>query len=235
MVKIIVFDMDDTLYEEISFVHSGFLAIDEFMHKKYNIAKNTSAELCREILEQQGRGEVFDTMLKTLGFYTKTLLNECIKIYRHHEPKISISPDTASCLEYLKSKGYRLYTVTDGHKFVQANKAKALGLKKWMEHVFVTHRYGLKHAKPSVYCFEKICEIEDVKPNEVVYIGDNPNKDFIGIKPLGFKTIRIKQGMFENIEKDDIYEADFRINSLNEVFEAIKKINHGVQKFQKRE
>ena len=53
------------------------------------------------------------------------------------------------------------------------------------------------------------------------YIADNPKKDFIGIKPLGFKTIRIRQGMFKNLEADESQKAHCEIKSLDEIEQTL--------------
>jgi putative hydrolase of the HAD superfamily len=110
-----------------------------------------------------------------------------------------------------------LYIVTDGNKTVQKNKLIALGLHEMVKFCFITHRYSIRHAKPSPYCFLKICEREKVAAEKVVYIGDNPHKDFVGIKPFGFKTIRIKKGQYEDIVKSDEFEAKYCMNSISEL------------------
>ena len=217
MVKVVVFDMDDTLYHERSYVSSGFLAVDGFLCARLGTPKGAVAKACEEILAQQGRGKIFDTALSAFGIYSKTLVRRCLHVYRHHTPAITLLPDATACLERLKALHVKLYVVTDGHKIVQANKANALGLARWMEHVFITHRYGTLHAKPSPYCFEKICAREGVAPREVLYVGDNPHKDFVGIKPLGFQTVRIMRGMFAEVEKEAAYEAERRIETLEEL------------------
>ena len=48
-------------------------------------------------------------------------------------------------------------------------------------------------------------------------MGDNPHKDFVGIKPLGFQTIRIKQGSYKNVEVTKDYEAHLTLGSLREL------------------
>jgi putative hydrolase of the HAD superfamily len=52
-----------------------------------------------------------------------------------------------------------------------------------------------------------------------VYFGDNPHKDFIGIKPLGFKTVRVLKGPYRGVEKEEEYEAGRRVRTLDEVDE----------------
>ena len=76
-------------------------------------------------------------------------------------------------------------------------KADSLGLDKYFKKIVLTHRYGVKHAKPSSYCFSIIKDIENCEWIDLVYIGDDPNKDFVNLNPLGVKTIRVNTGRFK--------------------------------------
>lgn len=51
----------------------------------------------------------------------------------------------------------------------------------------------------------------------MVYIGDNPNKDFINCNKVGIKTVRIKTGEFRNLTKKYPYDAKYKINNLGDV------------------
>ena len=84
----------------------------------------------------------------------------------------------------------------------------------------------LKHSKPSTYCFEKIAKLEKVEYKDIVYIGDNPNKDFVNIKKLGFRTIRVLKGMFSNLNKETKFEAELNILSLVELKNIILNIGY---------
>jgi len=211
---VLVFDLDDTLYEEKSFVYSGFDAIAEFISSQYNIEKNAFArELIQEL--QNGRGDIFDIVLKKHNLFSKELVRKCISVYRLHKPIIKVYDDTIECLQ--RFIDIPKYIVTDGHKIVQQNKIKALGIEQYFSFCFISRRYGIRNEKPSPFCFQKICKLEAVTPESVVYIGDNPVKDFIGIKPLGFKTIRIMKGNHRSILKTPDYEAHIQINSLTEL------------------
>jgi putative hydrolase of the HAD superfamily len=90
-----------------------------------------------------------------------------------------------------------------------------------VKHYFITHRYGVHNAKPSTYCFLKICEKEGVTPDQVVYIADNISKDFVGIKPIGFKTIQVLTGQYRKLKKTKAYHADRKIHSLNELTDKL--------------
>ncbi|MBD1381927.1 HAD family hydrolase [Metabacillus arenae] len=218
---VLVFDLDDTLYDEKTFVFSGFRAVCDYLEKNFDIPKKESYPLMVEDLNENGRGHIFDNTLKKFNIYSKSIVEKCVTIYRTHQPTITIDPEADKCLTRFSK--FPKYIVTDGNKMVQYNKLKALELFNRVKFCFITHRYGIKHAKPSPYCFNKICHIENVKPDQVVYVGDNPNKDFIGIKPLGFKTIRLKKGNYADINLSPAHEANYAIHSLNELTEALIK------------
>jgi len=213
---VLVFDLDDTLYEELTFVKSGFKAVAVYLNDQYSIPVETGFEFMFQKLPL-GRGRIFDDLLTHHGIYKKDLVRKCVSIYRLHRPEISLYPEADACLE--RFRDYPLYIVTDGNKLVQEIKIRALGLDKRVKFAYITHRYGIKNAKPSPYCFLKICQREKVTPKEVVYIADNPYKDFVGIKPLGFKTIRMMTGNYKNEELEKKFEAEYRLNSFSELTE----------------
>lgn len=220
--KIIVFDLDDTLYSEISYVESGFYAVASFLSDRFDFSVTNCYKTMMMELARNGRGKVFDNTLAHYAIHSKTNIQRCISIYRSHDPQIQLYDDAQFTIERLYEQGVSMYIVTDGNKNVQLKKLKALGLYSHpgIKKCYITRRFGLKNEKPSPYCFNQICLSEGVPSSEVVYIGDNPNKDFVGIKPLGFKTIRILRGGFAAIQKAVDFEADYTINTLNDLWEG---------------
>lgn len=217
--KVIVFDLDDTLYDELTYVQSGFREVADYLEKQSNVSSDESFAYMWQWMECHGRGEVFDQALNHYGLFSKKEAHKCVTIYRQHVPDIKLSDEGERCLTRLKH--CPLYIVTDGNKLVQHNKLMALGLYGRVKHCFITHRHGIQHAKPSPYCFEKIAKWEKCRTDEIVYIGDNPRKDFVGLKPLGFKTIRILQGQHKSIIADEHYEAEVTIRSLDQLDEDL--------------
>lgn len=211
-----VFDLDDTLYEEITYVYSGFRAVANALSQEYALSSEALFNAFKEALHVKGRGSIFDDVLKAYGLYTKVRMQRCISLYHLHTPSITLLPEASALLKELQRQMVPVYIVTDGNKIVQNRKIEALLVKPYVSKVFITHRYGTVHAKPSPYCFEKIATLEKVTPQEIVYIADNPHKDFIGIKPLGFQTIRIRQGMFKATTLDTAHEAH-EVSTLNQL------------------
>lgn len=212
---ILVFDLDDTLYNEETYVLSGFKAVSNFLTTTYKLS-DTSNDMFN-YMKENGRGKVFDYILHKHDLYTKTLIRKCISIYRLHRPNIELSSEAKDCLERFEK--YKKYIVTDGNKIVQKNKIEALNLKKYIAKSYITYQYGKKYSKPSIYCFELIKQKENCNFEDIIYLGDNPNKDFINIKKVGCKTIRVNQGYFKNRKYTPEQEAHLTIQSLNEFTE----------------
>lgn len=220
---ILVFDLDDTLYEEIQFVKSGFRAVANYLQNKYAINGKKVYDFMLNELETHGRGKIFNSVLEAFQIHSTAEVKYCLTIYRLHKPEIKISTAGKNCLQRFKS--YRKFIVTDGNKVVQQNKIVALKLENAVDKYFITHRYGVKNAKPSTYCFDKISELCHVQPNQIVYIADNARKDFVNIKKKGFKTIRVKTGSYKDLFIDNAHEAHVVIETLDELtIELLEKL-----------
>ncbi|WP_339846694.1 HAD family hydrolase [Paenibacillus sp. FSL W7-1088] len=221
--KVVVFDLDDTLYEELTFVRSGFKSVARLLNEHFQVNAQEAFKIMCDVLEKEGRGQVFNRVLSYYGLETRRNVMRCLSEYRLHQPLIELSSDADLVLSRLKELGYPVYIVTDGNKNVQYNKIKALGLEDRVEKCYITYRYGHHRSKPSPYCFELIAKREKVRFDEIVYVGDNPNKDFVGIKPLGFRTIRIRKGHFKNVMKSVEYNAEAEIETLHELLRVLVK------------
>lgn len=171
--KVYVFDLDDTLYNEITFVYSGFRAVAAYLSDQYGIPSESSFDLMCRILEEKGRGRVFDEVLEHYRIHGQRHVRKCLSVYRTHTPQISLLPDAETVLQTLSDSP--TYIVTDGNKMVQHNKIQALGLYNRVKKCYITYRYGKHHSKPSPYCFQKIAHLEKADPSGIVYVGDNPN------------------------------------------------------------
>ena len=225
-IKVIVFDLDDTLYDEIEYVKSCFKEVSNYFSYKFKIDKNLIYNYMIQDLETNGRGKIFDNMLENFKIYSKENIKKAILVYRTHKPNIVLPQESIEVLSYYNSLKIPIYIVTDGNKIVQNRKIEALGVRKYIKKDFITHRYGIKNSKPSTYCFEKIAKLEKVEYKDIVYIGDNPNKDFVNIKKLGFRTIRVLKGMFSNSNKETKFEAELNILSLVELKNIILNIGY---------
>lgn len=218
---VLIFDLDDTLYDEMSFVKSGLLAVAQHGEVSYGWNAKDSFNFMETQLRLHGRGKIFDDWLSLHGVYSAKRLFESIKIYRHHVPEITLFYDTLEILNYYYEK-FPLYLVTDGHKIAQKNKIDALKISSYFKRSFITHRFGIKNSKPSLHCFNIIRNSECCSWSEMVYVGDNPNKDFVNLKKAGALTIRVSTGAFANQKFNSEYDADKTIENLSGLLELIE-------------
>lgn len=221
---VLIFDLDDTLFDERTYVVSGLRAVAAFGEGEFGWNADASFHFMVEYLDHNGRGAVFDNWLKAFGKFSKGLTKKCVSIYRHHIPDLSLFDSAKALLPRLKA--YPLYIVTDGHKVVQEKKISALGIQGFFRHVFITHRYGLKNAKPSTHCFELIKRRECCSWKEMMYLGDNPAKDFVNLNRLGIKTIRVLTGVHRNAMAPDGYDAQFTIPDLTYFLPLFNQLNN---------
>ena len=211
---VLTLDLDDTLYEEKTFVESGFREVSHFMHKSFSLPMEETFSIMIDKLNS-GRGRIFDDCLEKYEIRNKAFIRKCLSIYRSHTPSIRLFAEADNFLH--RCQEFPIYIVTDGNPIAQHNKLKSLGLYERVKFCYITSRYGLVHAKPSPYCFMKLCEKEKTIPPYVVYIGDNPHKDFVEIKNLGFKTIRVLTGPYKDTIANPEYEAQYQIQSLADI------------------
>jgi putative hydrolase of the HAD superfamily len=208
---ILVFDLDDTLYNEQTYVMSGFAAVAGMLNQRLGWSETASVAIMKRELAARGRGAIFDRLLEKHGALSKALVRACIKTYRDHTPAIRLYPAAERLLRQLDGP---LYLVTDGHKIAQQRKVEVLGLDRRFRRCFITHRYRVKNAKPSVHCFALIATLEQCGWADMAYIGDNPAKDFVNLSPLGVHTVRVLTGQYKTVIAKPGYDAKYTIPDL---------------------
>jgi putative hydrolase of the HAD superfamily len=209
---VIIFDLDDTLYDEMSYVKSGFNAVASHLSYLFKIRKEAIFNKLLKVLKENGRGKVFNIACVHFKFNKKNLIKDLVNIYRSHKPCIKMKKEAIKILKYYSS--HSKYIVTDGNYLVQKNKVKYLGLSNYFKKIYYTNIYGIKNNKPSLYCFNKIKKLEQCDWSDLVYIGDNPHKDFINCNKKKILTIRLMQGQNKNLKVKKIKDAKFKINNL---------------------
>lgn len=202
MITTVVFDLDDTLYDEIEYCKSGFAVVAEFLANRPESRPSSMgegeappAERIFAVLWEQftagNRTKTFNAALDELGIgYDDELIGELIEVYRNHSPKITLPQDSRDALCELSTK-YKLALLTDGFLPGQQFKVQALKIEKYFKSIVYTEQLGRECWKPSPAGFEKIMQALKVEAENMVYVADNEKKDFIAPNKLGFSTIQL--------------------------------------------
>lgn len=209
---ILVLDLDDTLYEEQSFVLSGFRQVAGWLSTLSAYSGEQLLNRLVRALTESGRGKVFDEILLELEIYSSENLSNCIHIYQGHNPTIALYPGAEEILE--RYSALPLYLVTDGDPSVQNSKIDALGIRDRFLKIYTTGSLGDDWGKPSLKAFTEIAKIESVSMREMVYVGDDPNKDFVALNSVGARTIRVMTGRFRELRMPPHFEAQQQIASI---------------------
>lgn len=223
-IKAMIFDLDDTLYDESEYVNQAFENAADYLAGKLGREGRKEAFHRRmlELVEQNGRGKVFDLLCEEEGL--DICIGELVEAYRSTRPSLKLYPDAEQILGELEERGIRTGLITDGCSRVQHEKISALGLDVRLDSVVVTDDFGI--CKPHAAAYRICLDALGCIPQEAAYVGDNPRKDFTGAGALGMKTFRIirEKGMYMNIQAEPGREAEYNIQSLTELTTWIHRI-----------
>ena len=104
MIECVIFDLDDTLFEEVEYCKSGFRQIASVLAKETNTV--STDELYDALWHQFTSGDsktVFNAVLDLFNItYDNNFIRRLITIYRSHLPAITLPEDSKSVLDHLQ-------------------------------------------------------------------------------------------------------------------------------------
>ena len=190
--RAIVFDLDDTLYAQVDFKRSGFRVVASQL-AEWGIA---DAESAIASMERQlaalgpSHPRILDAMVVDLGL-TGVSIDRLVSVFRDHLPVIRPFAGISELLAHLRGR-YRLGLLTDGLAAVQRRKVVALGLASAFDAMLFSDE--METQKPDQILFEWFERQFGLAGSELMYVGDNPAKDFLGANQRGWRTLRVLSG-----------------------------------------
>lgn len=189
----VVFDIDDTLFLERDYVKSGFRAVAQHAAGFGVVSAEEAFALLWDGFLAGVRGSSFNALLEAFPQLAAHFeIPELVAIYREHKPDIVILPEMLALLQELKAAGAKLGAISDGPLASQDAKAAALKVAAYCDPVILTDALGREYWKPHRKAFEMIARAWGLPPGRLVYIGDNPSKDFHAPHDLGWASIRFR-------------------------------------------
>ncbi|MDA1745331.1 HAD-IA family hydrolase [Bacillus paranthracis] len=218
MIKAVIFDLDDTLISEKKYIESGYKHIAKLLSEKLQKDEQELYQLLMDLFNENARN-VFNRVFDTFGVsYNQNDIMQLVEEYRNHTPIIQFFEDVLPCLKNLRVKGIGVGIITDGYANGQRQKLRALKADNYFDEIIVTDELGRQYWKPHSKAFEIMQEKLNVKFDEMLYVGDNPEKDFYisNIHPI--KTIRIyRNGVYKNREYFSNIKEHYSIYGLEEL------------------
>ena len=198
MTAALLIDLDDTLYDERTYVLSGFRAVAEELARRYPHIEPGAlvAEMTAE-LDSHGRGRIFDHALERAGLAADPgLVGELVQVYRDHRPSIALWPGVEEALIELR-RDWRLAIVTDGLPLIQSRKLDALGVRRLVDEVVLCWECEAPKPDPAPYLLA--LERLGVAAEAAIVIGDNPHHDMAAAAAIGCPVIRVLTGRFAHL------------------------------------
>lgn len=94
------------------------------------------------------------------------------------------------------------------------------GLLRYISLTIASAEVGL--IKPDLAIFELAMRRAGAEAEEIVMIGDRIDNDITPAKSLGWKTIRIKQGLSQGqVPKGPSQEPDFEVHRLDDILSIL--------------
>lgn len=150
-----------------------------------------------------------DELLKELGCMGRK--EECLEAYLEQIPEIKLYDGVVELIQTLKDRGIKVGIITDGRPVGQRNKIQALGLDSLIDDIIITDELGgTQFRKPCDIAFRIIQRRWGIPFEQLVYVGDNAEKDFQAPKQLGMRSVffRNKDGIYFDNRKNDVQEID---------------------------
>ena len=225
----IVFDLDDTLYPERTYVLSGFQAVAVWGEEHLGILASEGFATLWRLFEDGVRGDTFNRWLAMHG-KSDDVVPQLVTVYREHQPRIVPFPDVPATLARLQEH-FPLGLLSDGYLEVQRRKLMALNIANLFNAVLFSDELGRRYWKPSTRPFEVMLHRLGVQnPRNAIYVGDNPLKDFVGARQIGMGTIWIRRpgGVYSALEpRTDAHKPDVQLKSLEEMFSLFEDVGYG--------
>lgn len=188
---VVVFDLDDTLYDEADFVLSG---IDAILPLLKDIERFDTGE-CRRLMYDavrchQNHYTALEIYLTQLGVREQVDMTYIVAALRNHYPvNLVLRPGMKSTLDWLCTHGAILGLLTDGRSVTQRHKIEALGIEHYFEPAAIRISGETGTAKSNAASYRWF--MDQYPGRQYIYIGDNPAKDFIFPNRMGWLTICI--------------------------------------------
>ncbi|WP_297436272.1 TIGR02253 family HAD-type hydrolase [Thermococcus sp.] len=228
MIKVVFFDLDDTLIDtsklaDMARKNAVENMIRHGMPMDFGVAYHELMELINEYGSNFSRH--FDYLLRRLDlqYNPKWIAAGVIGYHNTKFAYLRTVKGVKKTLLRLKEMGLQLGIITDGDPIKQWEKILRAEIDDYFDVVFISDFVGVK--KPHRKIFEKALKHFDLMADEALMVGDRLYSDVYGAKQVGMQTVWFKYGRHANRELDYLEYADFTVRSLEELPEIVRGLN----------
>lgn len=231
-VKVIFFDIDDTLYSTTEFTKKARTkAIDEMIRIGLKVKPEDANDILDEIISEFSSNDPhqLNKLLSRLPDSAKKGTNELMIIAAgisgyHNTKFVDLKPfsDVKKYLPEIARFPVSLGVISSGVGLKQAEKLIRLDIQQYFDPdmIFITEEIGI--GKRNKKLFEYAVRKAHVTPGETMHVGDNPATDIDSAHAAGFVTV-LREGSGKHAHDPAQYEPDFRIKDFSELHSILQE------------
>ena len=194
-IKAVLFDLDNTLIDFIKMKKEACRsAVKAMRNVGLKIDEKTGLEKLIDTYYRVGLESDYaiTTFLRELtGKVDESILQAGIDGYLKTKPKfLKPYPYVLETLEMLKGQDLKLGIITDAQREKALQRLNAMNITRFFD-IIVTYT-EIKVKKPDLLPFKLAIKKLDLKPEEILFVGDSPRMDIEPAKKLRMKTLLIK-------------------------------------------
>jgi HAD superfamily hydrolase (TIGR01549 family) len=216
--KVVSFDVDGTLVSQ-EFADSVWLrGIPEAYAAQEDLSFEDAFEFVKREYDNIGENQIewYNIRFWLRKFNLKIPYET---LFERYEAQVAIYAEVENVLKALKEAGYVL--VVNSNAATEFIEFQIQPIRKYFSHVFsATSDFG--EVKKSNGHYARVCEILDVKPQEVVHTGDHFVFDFLNPRKIGITAYYLDRN--KDAKHDDSGNDGFVISDLNELLDAFELI-----------
>jgi putative hydrolase of the HAD superfamily len=227
MLKAVIFDLDNTLTD---FMRMKAVSIEAAVEAMIDAGLDMDAEEASkklfEIYDREGIEDqrVFDKFLnENFGEIDPMIHTAAILGYRRgREYTLVLYPHVKRTLIDLAKRGLKLVVLSDAPRYQAWSRLCYLQLQHFFDHVITFEDTHVR--KPDPAPFMRAIELLRMKPDEVIMVGDWPERDMAGASGVGIKTVYAKYG---DTSGAAVSGADYEIVDIAELSGIVDGLRGG--------
>lgn len=225
MIRALIFDLDNTLTDFMKMKEASIdAAIAGMADLGLPVPFAEAKRRIYQIYEREGIEYqlVFNRFLQeTLGRVPPELLAAGILRYRRaRDSSLVLYPHVHLTLIELLRRGLGLAVLSDAPAVQAWQRLHQLSLQHVFKPVITFEDTGER--KPSPRGFLRVLDVLGMTADEVLMVGDWPDRDMIGAQGVGIRTVFARYGdTFGTVESG----ADFEIDDIQELLRIVETLN----------
>ena len=220
-VSVIAFDLDDTLWPCMPTINRAEEILYQWLTRYYPritqgfdseqivaYRREFSAREPHYAIDMTGMRRDFLHHLGEIHDYDgQQVSGRGFDVFFTARQQVEFYDDVLPCLQRLKQK-FRLGSITNGNASVEH-----VGLGDFIEHA--VGAADLMLAKPDPLIYQHLAERFEVRPEEIVYVGDHPRYDVLGSVNAGFHAVWINRESL--VWPEDLPQPQHQVSDLHQL------------------